>query len=75
MQIAAMHHRVGVAEARAKRIAQIDMGDLFCCQSIHQPEQIYINSHAARRFADPEVVEGVEGVGSELDAGADFAKC
>ena len=29
MQVAAMHDRIGVAEARAKRLAQVDMGDLF----------------------------------------------
>ena len=74
MQIAAMHHRVGVAEARAERIAQIDMGDLFGRQRIHQPQLIDINRHAARGLADAEIVEGMERVRSELDAGADFAQ-
>ncbi len=74
MQIAAMHDGVRVAEARAEGIAQVDMGDLFGCQSIHQPELVDINSHAARSLADPEIVEGVEGVRSELDAGADLAE-
>ena len=30
--------------------------------------------HAARGLADAEIIEGMEGVGPELDAGADLAK-
>ena len=44
-------------------------------QRIHQPELIDIDRHAARGLADAEIVEGVERVGAELDAGADFAEC
>ena len=50
------------------------MGDLFGRQRIHQPELIDIDRHAARGLADAEIVEGMEGVGPELDAGADFAE-
>ena len=74
MQIAAMHHRIRVAEPRAKRFAQIDMGDLFGRERIHQPELVDIDGHAARGLADAEIVEGMKGVGPELDAGADFAE-
>ena len=74
MQIAAMHHRIGIAEARAKRLAQIDMGDLLGRQRIHQPELIDIDGHAARGLADAEIIEGVKGVRAELDAGADLAE-
>ena len=74
MQIAAMHHRIGIAEARAKRLAQIDMGDLLGGQRIHQPELVDIDRHAARGLADAEIIEGVERVGPELDAGADLAE-
>ncbi len=74
VQIAAMHHRIGIAEARAKRLAQIDMGDLFGGQRVHQPELVDIDRHAARGFADAEIVEGVERVGPKLDAGADLAE-
>jgi hypothetical protein len=35
---------------------------------------IDIDGHAARRFADPEIVEGMERVRPELNAGADFAE-
>ena len=74
MQIAAMHHRIGVAEARAKGVAQVDMGDLFGRQRIHQPQLVDIDSHVARGFADAEIIEGMKRVRSELDAGADFAE-
>src|SRR5258708_10647643 len=74
MQVAAVHHRVGIAEAGAKRLAQIDMGDLLGGDSIHQPELIDIDGHISCRLADAEIVEGVKCVGPELDAGADFAE-
>ena len=74
MQIAAMHHRVGIAEARAERLAQIDMGDLLGGQRIHQPELVDIDGHAARGFADAEIIEGMKRIRPELDAGADLAE-
>src|SRR5271169_134036 len=74
MQIAAMHDRIRVAETRAKGSAQIDMADFFRRQRIHQPQLIDINRHAARGLADAEIIEGMEGVGPELDAGADLAE-
>ena len=74
VQVAAMRHRVRVAEARAEGIAQVDMGDLFRCERIHQPQLVDIDRRAPRRLADPEIVEGMERVGSELEAGADFAQ-
>ena len=74
MQIAAMHDRVRIAKARAKGVAQIDMGNLFGRDRIHQPELIDIDRHAAGGFADAEIVEGMERIRSELDAGADLAQ-
>src|SRR5436190_16574954 len=74
VQIAAMHHRVGIAKTRAERFAQINVGDLFSRERIHQSELIDIHRHAAGGFADAEIVEGVEGIRSKLDAGADFTK-
>src|SRR5258705_8132397 len=74
MQVTAMHDRVGIAEPFAKMLAQIDVGDLFRRQRIHQPQLIDIDGHAARGLADAEIVEGMKGVGPELDAGADLAK-
>src|ERR1700710_721174 len=74
MQVAAMHDRVGIAKARAERLAQIDMGDLFGGHRVHQPKLVDIDGHVACRLADAEIIEGVERIGPELDAGADFAK-
>src|SRR3954449_10795005 len=74
VQVTAMHDGVGITEARAERLAQINVGDLFGRERIHQPELIDIHRHAAGGFTDPEIVEGVEGIRSELDAGADFTK-
>ncbi len=74
MQIAAMDHGVGIAEARAERLAEIDMGDLAVGHGVHQAQRVDIDRHAARRFADAQAVEAVEGVGPELDAGADLAQ-
>jgi hypothetical protein len=50
------------------------MGDLFGCQRIHQPQLVDIDGHAARGLADAEIVEGMERIRSELDAGADLAE-
>ena len=74
VQIAAMNHRIGISEAGAEGLAQIDMGDLLGAQRIHQPQLIDINRHAARGFADAEIIEGMERVGPELDARADLAE-
>ena len=74
MQIAAMHHRIGIAETLAKSVAQIDMADFLGRHRIHQPHLVDINSHAAGGLADPEIIEGMERVGPKLDAGADLAE-
>ena len=74
MQIAAMHHRIGVAEPSAKSFAEIDMADFLCRHRIHQAKLVDIDRHVARGFADTEIIEGVKRVRPELDAGTDLAK-
>ena len=69
-----MNHGIGIAEAGAERLAEIDMGDLAVGHRVHQAQRVDIDRHAARGFADAEIIEGVEGVGPELDAGADLAQ-
>src|SRR6187397_2076659 len=69
-----MHDRIGIAEAGAKGIPEIDMGDLFRGQRIHQPELIDIDGHAARGLADAKIIESVKRIGPELDAGTDLAE-
>src|SRR5947209_10995709 len=75
MQVAAMNHGVGIAEAGAESLTQIDVGDFLCGERIHQSELVDINRHAARGLADAEIVEGVERVGPKLDTRADLAEC
>ena len=74
VQVAAMDHGVGVLVAGAEFFAEVDMGDLAIGQRIHQAELVDINRHRPRRLADAQPIETVEGVGPELDAGADLAQ-
>ena len=74
VQIAAVNHRIGITEARAKRLAQIDMGDLFGRQRVHQPELIDIDGHAARGLTDAEIIEGMKSIRAQLNAGANLAE-
>ena len=69
-----MHDGIGIAETRAERLAEVDVADLAVGHRIHQAEVIDIDRHAARRLADAEPIEAMEGVGPELDAGADLAQ-
>src|SRR6201995_401883 len=69
-----MHDGIGIAESRAEGFAEIDMSNLFGGERIHQPHLLDIDGHAARGFADAEIVEGMEGIRTELDAGADLAE-
>ncbi len=75
VQIAAMHHRIWVAETATKSLAEIDMADFLRRHRIHQAKLIDIDRHVARGFADAEIIEGVKRVRPELDAGADLAEC
>src|SRR6202011_3065523 len=63
-----------VAIARAKRLAEVDAGDLAVGHRVHQEEMVDIDRHGARGLADAESIEAMEGVGPELDAGADLAQ-
>jgi hypothetical protein len=69
-----MNDGVRILEAGAKCFAQIDVSDFLRGQRIHQSELIDVNSHAARGFADAEIIEGMKRVRSKLDTGADFTE-
>ena len=69
-----MHDGVGIAEAGAERLTEIDVGNLLRGHRIHQPQLIDIDRHGTGGFADAEVVESVKRVGSKLNARADFAQ-
>ena len=74
MQVCAVHHGVRVAEIRAERGVQRYVDDLLGGKAIHQPKLIDIDRYRARRVADPEIVEGMEGVRADLDTRADLAE-
>src|SRR3954454_15618614 len=74
MKVSAMHHRIRVAETRAKGITEVDMRDLLGADRIHQAKLIDIDRHATGSFADAEIIEGMEGVRSKLNASPDFPK-
>ncbi len=69
-----MHHGVGIAKAATERRIERDVGDFLATHRIHQPQFVDENGHGAGGIADAQRVEAVEGVGPELDAGADFAQ-
>ena len=74
VQIGPMDHRIGIAEAFAEILAQGDVGDLLATHRIHEAEHVDIDRLRPRGVADTQIVEGVEGVGAKLDAGADLAE-
>ena len=74
MQVAAMDDGVGIAETRAKLVAEVDVADLAIGQRVHQPELVDIDRHAARRSANPKMVEAMKGIGPELNTRADLAE-
>jgi len=74
MQVAAMDDRIGIAEAPAERLVERDAGDLLGGQRIHQAQLVDIDRHGARRIADAQLIEGMERVRTQLDAGADLAQ-
>ncbi len=69
-----MDDGVRIAETRAETRAEIDMRHLVAAHRVHQPQLVNEHRHRARRLAHAEAVEGAEGVGGELDPGADLAK-
>ena len=74
MQLAAMHHRIRVAETLAERRIERDFGDPFIRHRVHQPQAVDINRLGPGVIADAERVEAVEGVRADLDACADLAQ-
>ena len=69
-----MDYGIGIAEAGAERLAEIDVGDLAVGHRVHQTKRVDIDGHAARGLAHAEPIEAMEGIGAQLDAGADLAQ-
>ena len=72
MQIGPVNHGIGIAEAGPKGIVQRNAGDFLPVHGVHEAQVVDIDGLSARFVADAEIVERVEGIGAELDAGADL---
>ena len=64
---------IGIAKALAKRRIHRNVRDLHSRQPVHHNEAIDIDRFRACGGTDAEVVQGVKGVRSDLNSGADFA--
>jgi hypothetical protein len=57
----------------AEGLAGLDLADLGFVECVVHHHVVGVDRAAARLVAHAQRVKGVEGVGAELDAGADFA--
>ncbi|MNS80629.1 hypothetical protein D3C72_1143180 [compost metagenome] len=73
VDVGAMDHGVRAAETRAERVARVDAHDLAGIDRVHHDDVVGEDRARARRLADAQGVQCREGVGPQLDAGADFA--
>jgi hypothetical protein len=74
VQIAAMHHGVGVLEAGAEGFAEVDVHDLLGGERVHEAQLIDVDRHRPGMLADTQIIEGVEGVWAELNSRPDLAQ-
>ena len=74
LEIGAMDHRVRIAEALAKRLVDRDRGDFLARERVHHHQAVDEDRVALEMLAQPEPIEHVERVGTELDAGPDLAE-
>ncbi len=74
VQIGAMDHRVGIAEAFAELVVERNRCNFCRRQRVHQAQAVDIDRFGTHLFADAEIVETMKRVGAELNPGADFAE-
>ncbi|MDT4846382.1 hypothetical protein FQZ97_804000 [compost metagenome] len=73
VQVGAVAHGIRIAEARAEGLADGHRGDFAAVDRVHHHEPVGEHRAAAHGLAHAQRVERREGVGSELQAGADLA--
>jgi hypothetical protein len=73
-EIAAMHDDIGLAIARAERVAEIDRGNPRPAYGVHPDEPARIDGVLADLGQQAERVEHPHGVGRELQPGTDLAE-
>ena len=73
VHVGAVDHGVGVAEAPAKGLARLDAAHQGLVERIVHHHAVGVDGAAAGLLAHAQGIEGVEGVGAELDARANLA--
>ena len=74
MDVSAVRHGVGVAEAGGEALVERDIDHPLGAHAVHHEQPLDENGLLLHQAADAEGVERMPGVGSELDAGADLAE-
>ena len=73
MQVGPMAHRIRIAKARAKRVADRHRRDFAAVDRVHHHQPIGEHRTPPHRLAHAQRVECGEGVGAELQPGTDLA--
>ena len=73
MNVRAMNDGIGIFEACAEIVAGLDQADHAFVDRIHHQQFVVVDGARPRTRSAAQRVHGSEGIGSKLDAGADFA--
>ena len=63
-----MDHRVGIAEALAEGLAEVDVADFAVGHRVHQPQAVDVDRHLARGLADAEAIEALAHVAEQAES-------
>ena len=74
VQVGAVNDGVRIAEELAEQIAERTAEDLLAGHAVHHDQRVDIDRARAALIADAEIVHRVERIGTDLNAGADFAE-
>ena len=74
VDVGAVRHRVGIAEALGEARIERDVDHLLAGHAVHHQQALDEHRFLLHELADAERIERVPGVGRELDAGADLAE-
>jgi hypothetical protein len=73
MQVGAMAHRIRVPKARAECLAHLHRSHLAAIDGVHHHQPVGEDRAFAHCLAHAQRIERREGIGAQLQAGADFA--
>jgi len=74
VDVGAVRHRVGIAEALGEALVERHVDHRLAARAVHEQQALDEHRLLLHQRADAERVDGVPGVGGELDAGADLAE-